>query len=188
MSNSKLVVGVVLGASVGLLAAVVPGRSARGADNKPAAPAAAPAAAAGKCKAHNGKNCCDPAVAAHLPLAAIFSACGESEATLLGEEGSKETCKYVFKVEGQKEDDTYVQIYAPAQKGDVPSEPADPFYSYKKVGKVSMTDKAKSPKVAATIANMTGLYLPGKGYLVSVQASTKVCDKAQAKKLASSMK
>jgi hypothetical protein len=187
MSSSKIVVGAVLGASLGFAAAVIPGRLAR-ADKPAPAPAGGAPAAAVKCKAHNGKSCCDPAVTEHLPLAAVFSACGESDGTFLGEEGSKETCKYVFKVEGQKEEDTYVQIYSPAQKGEVPSTPADPFYSYKKVGKVSMTDKAKSPKVAATIANMTGLYLPGKGYLVSVQASTKVCDKAQAKKLAASMK
>ena len=182
MSNSKLVVGVVLGASVGILAAVVPGRVARGADTKPAA---APAAV--KCKAHNGKNCCDPAVAAHLPVAAVFSACGESDATFLGEEGSKETCKYVFKVEGQKEDDTFVQVYAPAQK-EVPAEPNDPFFAWKKVGKVFVTEKAKSPKAAPMMANSTGLWLPAKGYFVSVNASTKVCDKAQAKKLAPSMK
>jgi hypothetical protein len=177
MSNRRVILCVLLGAGVGFLAA----RVAR-ADK----PAPAPAAAV-KCKAHNGKPCCDPAVAAHLPLSAVFSACGESDATFLGEEGSKEACKYVFKVEGQKEDETFVQVYAPAQK-EVPSSPADPFFSYKKVGKVFMTDKAKSPKVAATMANSTGLWLPAKGYFVSVNASTKVCDKAQAKKLASSMK
>jgi hypothetical protein len=187
MSNSKILVGagaLVLFASVGLIAVVGQPGVAR-ADSKPAA---APAAAAPvKCKAHNGKSCCDPAIAAHLPVAAVFSACGESDATFLGEEGSKETCKYVFKVEGQKEDDTFVQVYAPAQK-EVPAEPNDPFFSWRKVGKVFVTDKAKSPKAAPMMANATGLWLPGKGYFVSVNASTKVCDKAQAKKLAPAMK
>ena len=51
-----------------------------------------------------------------------------------------------------------------------------------------MTEKAKSPKAAPMIANATGLWLPGKGYLVSVNASTKVCDKAEVKKLAASIK
>ena len=41
-----------------------------------------------------------------------------------------------------------------------------------------MTDKAKSPKAAPMAANSTGLYLPGKGYSVSVNASTKVCTQA----------
>jgi hypothetical protein len=179
-SKSKVLVAALLGASVWLVAVIAPGRVAR-ADK----PAPAPTAAA-KCKAHNGKACCDPAIAAHLPLSAVFSACGESDATFLGEEGSKETCKYVFKVEGQKEDETFVQVYAPAQK-EVPSEPNDPFFSWKKVGKAFMTEKAKSPKAAPMIANATGLWLPGKGYFVSVNASTKVCDKAQVKKLASKM-
>jgi hypothetical protein len=186
MSNSKVVFGTLLGATLGLLAAIVPGRLAH-ADKPAAAPATAPAAAAVKCKAHNGKTCCDPAISAHLPLPAVFAACGESDATFVGEEGSKETCKYVFKVEGQKEDDTFVQVYAPVQK-EVPSEPNDPFFSWKKIGKVFITEKAKSPKAAPMMANSTGLWLPAKGYFVSVNASTKVCDKAQAKKLAPSMK
>jgi hypothetical protein len=181
MANRKLLLGLTFGASLGLLAAAVPIRLARA--DKPA-PAPAPA---GKCKAHNGKPCCDAAVTAHLPLPAVLSACGQSDATFLGEEGSKETCKYVFKVEGQKEDDTFVQVYAPAQK-EVPSEPNDPFFSWKRLGKVFLADKAKSPKAAPMIANATGLWLPGKGYFVSVNASTKVCEKAKAKKLASSMK
>jgi hypothetical protein len=184
MSNSKIVFGALLGAALGLTAAVVP-RLAR-ADKPPASPAAAPAAAL-KCKAHNGKNCCDPAISAHLPLAAVFAACGESDATFAGEEGSKETCKYVFKVEGQKEDDTFVQVYAPAQK-EVPDEPNDPFFAWKKIGKVYVTEKAKSPKAAPMMANSTGLWLPAKGYFVSINASTKVCDKNQAKKLAPSIK
>lgn len=190
MSNSKLALGtfgVVLASAVSLLA-FAPASFAQ--PEKPPATAGAVAHSAAmelKCKQHNGKTCCDPSLAGHLPLAAIFSACGESDATFLGEEGSKETCKYVFKVEGQKEEDTFVQVYAPAQK-EVPSEPNDPFFSWKRVGKVFMTEKAKSPKAAPMMVNSTGLWLPGKGYFVSVNASTKVCDKAQAKKLAPSIK
>ena len=125
-------------------------------------------------------QCCDPAVAAHLTKDAIFKACGESDATFLGEQGSKDTCKYVFKVEGQKEDETFVQVYAPAQK-EVPSEPNDPFFQWKKIGKVFVTEKAKSPKAAPMMVNSTGLWLPAKGYFVSVNASTKVCDKSSGK-------
>src|SRR4051812_35019295 len=106
MTNGKILLGVLLGSTVGFLAAVVPQGAARA--DKPAAAGGAaankPAAAAATCKAHNGKACCDPAIAAHLTKEAVFKACGESDATYLGEEGSKETCKYVFKVEGQKED------------------------------------------------------------------------------------
>jgi hypothetical protein len=174
-----------LSAAFGFGAAYLPIGTARA--DKPA-PAAAKPAEAPKCKTWGSKpQCCDPAIAAHLPKAAIFSACGESDATFLGEQGSKETCKYVFKVEGQKEDETFVQVYAPAQK-EVPSEPNDPFFQWKKVGKVFYTEKAKSPKAAPMMVNSTGLWLPAKGYFVSVNASTKVCDKGQAKKLAPSIK
>jgi len=173
-------------AGLGVAAAYLPAGSARA--QKPAAAGAKPAAEAPKCKTWGSKPmCCDPAIAAHLSKEAVFSACGESEATFLGEQGSKDTCKYVFKVEGQKEDETFVQVYVPAQK-EVPSEPNDPFFQWKKVGKVFVTEKAKSPKAAPMMVNSTGLWLPGKGYTVSVNASTKVCDKGQAKKLASSMK
>jgi len=184
MTSRTFLVQLGLGAAVGFLVGVGPGELARA--QKPAAPAAAPAAAA-KCKAHNGKPCCDPTASAHLPKEAVFKACGESDATFLGEEGSKDACKYVFKVEGQKEDDTFVQVYAPPQK-EVPDSPNDPFFAWKKVGKVFMTEKAKSPKAAPMIASATGLWLPAKGYFVSVNASTKVCSKEQAKRLAPEMK
>ena len=188
-SRRRLLLLFGLSAGLGAAAAYLPVGSAR-ADKPAAAPAAGakPAAEAPKCKAWGSKPmCCDPAIAAHLTKEAVFSACGESEATFLGEQGSKETCKYVFKVEGQKEDETFVQVYVPAQKV-VPSEPNDPFFQWKKVGKVFMTEKAKSPKAAPMMVSSTGLWLPGKGYTVSVNASTKVCDKSQAKKLAPSMK
>jgi hypothetical protein len=145
------------------------------------------AAAPTNCKAFGSGKCCDPAVAAHLPKDAIFKVCGESDATFLGEVGAKETCKYVFKVEGEKPDDTFVQVYTPAQK-EVPSSPNDPFFSWKKIGKVYLADKAKSPKAAPMILNSTGLWMPGKGYFVSVNASTKVCSKPEATKLAPSIK
>src|SRR3954451_24932579 len=85
---------------------------------QPAAPAKPPAPAAPptNCKTFGGGHCCDPAVAAHLTKEAVFSACGESDATFLGEQGQKDTCKYFFKVDGKKDEDMFVQVYAPAQK------------------------------------------------------------------------
>jgi len=187
-ARRRLLILLALSSTLGVAAAYLPLGAARADKPAPAASAAGKPAEAPKCKTWGSKpQCCDPAVTAHLPKEAIYSACGESDATFLGEQGSKETCKYVFKVEGQKEEDTFVQVYAPAQK-EVPSEPNDPFFAWKKVGKVFMTDKAKSPKAAPMMVNSTGLWLPAKGYFVSVNASTKVCDKSQAKRLASSMK
>jgi len=195
--NRNILVGLALSAAVGFIAAYLPGEAVR-AQGKPAAPAAGPAAGTGgaaaaaaaaqTCTKKYGKNCCDPAVMEHMPKDAIFKACGESDATFLGESGQKDTCKYHFKVEGEKADEMYVQVYTPKQK-DAPPQPADPFFSYKKAaGKVYMTDKAKSPKSAPIAAAQTGLYLATKEYVVSVSASTKVCTKAEATKLAPSMK
>jgi hypothetical protein len=186
MSHRKILFGLTLSvAMAGLTAAYA---------QKPATPPApggaggGPAGAAAKptCKLH-GKACCDPAIEAHLPKEAVFKACGESDATYLGQEAQRDTCKYFFKVEGQPEADTFVQVYAPQQKEVLPS-PNDPFFSWKKVGKAYMTDKAKSPKAAPMAANSTGLYMAGKGYSVSVNASTKVCTKQEAAKLAPAMK
>jgi hypothetical protein len=177
MANRNILIGLVLTGAASFGAAYVASPAARAEGT----PAAKPT-----CKLH-GKACCDPAVTAHLSKDAVFSACGESEATFLGEDGSKDTCKYVFTVPGEKAEETFVQVYAPAQK-EVPSEPNDPFFAWKKVGKVFVTEKAKSPKAAPMIANATGLWLPGKGYFVSVNASTKVCSKPEVKKLASAMK
>ncbi|HEY2901965.1 MAG TPA: hypothetical protein VGL59_15390 [Polyangia bacterium] len=187
-SRNRVVTASAVGAGVALVlcAAYAPMRSARA--DKPTDKPAAAAPAATSCKTWGAKGqCCDPAIAAHLPRAAVYKACGESDATFLGEQGSKDTCKYVFHVEGQKEDETFVQVYAPAQK-DVPEYPNDPFFDWKKVGKVYVTSKAKSPKAAPMMANSTGLWLPGAGYFVSVNASTKVCTKPEAARLASSMK
>jgi hypothetical protein len=185
MAHRKILVGFTLAAVMGLTAAY--------AQNKPAAPAAAPAAggtggaaapAKPTCKLH-GKACCDPAIEAHLPKEAVYKACGESDATYLGQEAQRETCKYFFKVEGEKDETgTFVQVYAPQQKDVLPS-PNDPFFSWKKIGKAYITEKPKSPKAPN---NATGIYLPAKGYSVNVNASLKVCTKAEAQKLAASMK
>lgn len=183
MTHRRFVAGVIASAALGFAAGYLPARLAH-ADGKAAA--AAPGAAAGKCKLH-GKACCDPAISAHLAKDAVFSACGESESTFLGEDGSKDTCKYFFKVQGEKEDETYVQVYAVAQKDVLPA-PNDPFFSYKKAGKAYIADKAKSPKSAPMLAAQTGIYFPGKGYAVTVNASTKVCTKPEATKLARSIK
>jgi hypothetical protein len=153
----------------------------------PPAPAPAPAADANKCKAYGGGKCCSPDVTLHLKKEDVFAACGQSEATYLGEVGSKDTCKYVFKVAGENEDSTFVQVYSPVAK-EVLDKPTDPFMSFKKVGKVWMTDKAKSPKAAAQVASSTGLYMAGRGYFVSVAASIKVCSKTQTATLSKSLK
>jgi hypothetical protein len=151
---------------------------------EPAAPAPA-AATPTNCKLAGGGKCCDPAVSAHLPKEAIFSACGESPATFQGEKGSKETCRYVFK--NEKGEEGFVEVYAPAQK-EVPDAPSDPFFSYKKIGKVFITDKAQSPKSAPMLVAATGLWMPGAGFSVSVNASTKVCTKAEVARLAKSLR
>jgi hypothetical protein len=191
MAHRKVLIGLSLSAVMGLAVAYVAAPAAH-AQNKPAAApapagagAAAPAAPAKPtCKLH-GKACCDPAIEAHLTKEAVFKACGESDTTYLGQEAQRETCKYYFKVEGEKdEQSTFVQVYAPQQK-EVMASPNDPFFSWKKVGKVYITEKPKSPKAPN---NATGLYFPGKGYSVSVNASLKVCTKAEAAKLAPSIK
>jgi hypothetical protein len=171
------------GLDQGLSRAAAPAPGAKA----PGTPATPPPAPAGNCKTFGAGKCCHPDVTLHLTKEAVFAACGESEATYLGEAAAKETCKYHFKVEGQNSEDTFVQVYAPVVK-EVLDKPTDPFLSYKKVGKVWMTDKSKSPKAAAMAASNTGLYLPGRGYFVSVAASTKVCTKAEAITLSKSMK
>jgi len=153
---------------------------------KPTTPPA-PAPPPTNCKVFGPGRCCDPAVAAHLTKEAVFAACGESGATFLGEQGSKDTCKYFFKVAGQKDEDMFVQVYVPAQK-EVPEAPNDPFFKWGKVGPVFYTEKALSPKSAPMLANATGLWLPGKGYFVAVNASAKVCTRPEAKRLAARMK
>lgn len=167
--------------AVGFVAARATAQTA--APAKPAAPTPPPT----NCKTFGGGHCCDPAVAAHLTKEAVFTACGESDATFLGEQGQKDTCKYFFKVAGQKDEDMFVQVYAPPQK-EVPSAPNDPFFKWGKIGPVFYTEKALSPKSAPMLANSTGLWLPAKGYFVAINASTGVCSKAEAKRLATKMK
>jgi hypothetical protein len=150
---------------------------------KPAAPPPLPT----NCKVFGPGKCCDPAISAHLTKEAVFSACGESDATFLGEQGAKDTCKYFFKVAGQKDEDMFVQVYAPPQKT-VPDAPNDPFFKWGRVGKVFYTEKALSPKSAPMLETSTGLWLPGNGYFVAINASTKVCSKPEAKRLATKMK
>ena len=152
-----------------------------------APPPAPPPAPAGNCKAYGGGKCCSPDVTLHLSKDAVYTACGKSDATYLGEVGSKDTCKYMFKVAGESEEGTYVQVYAPVAK-EVLEKPTDPFMSFKKVGKVWVTDKAKSPKAQTQVAGSTGLYMAGRGYFVSIAASTKVCTKTQAIQLSKSIK
>lgn len=175
--------------SAGLVLPLLLGQT-KAAAAPPAGPAPTPPAApAGNCKTFGAGKCCSPDITMHLAKEAVFSACGQSEATFIGEAASKDlfTCKYHFKVAGENSDDTYVQVYMSPSK-EVPDRPTDPFFSYKKVGKVWMTDKAQSPKAAAMSNSTTGLYLPGKGYYVMVSASTKVCGKPQVATLAKSVK
>jgi hypothetical protein len=164
----------------------MPSRPQAATPASPAAPASAPAVAS-TCKAYGGGKCCSPDVTLHLKKEDVFAACGQSESTYLGEVGSKDTCKYVFKVAGENEDSTYVQVYSPIAK-EVLDKPTDPFMSFKKVGKVWVTDKAKSPKAQAQVAASTGLYMAGRGFFVSVSASVKVCSKNQAVQLSKAMK
>lgn len=149
--------------------------------------AAEPVPAANACKAYQGSKCCDPAVTAHLTKETVFSTCGQSDATYLGEQAAKDTCKYVFKIGAEKEAATFVQVYAPAQKNPG-SEPGDPFFAWTRVGKAFVTKKALSPKAAPMLLNSTGIWYPGKDYVVNVNASVKVCSKPQALKLAAKVK
>jgi hypothetical protein len=156
---------------------------------KAAAAPPAPAEPKGDCKTFGAGKCCSPDVTTHLPKEAVYSACGESEATFIGEAASKDrfTCKYHFKIAGESSEDTYVQVYVGTGK-EIPNKPTDPFFSYKKVGKVWMTDRAKSPKAAAMSNATTGLYLAGKGHYLMVSASTKVCTKKEVAALSRSLK
>jgi hypothetical protein len=171
----------------GLSLAAAPAPGAKGA----AAPAAPPPAApTGNCKTFGAGKCCSPDVTMHLGKEAVYAACGESEATFIGEAASKDmfTCKYHFKVAGEDSEDTVVQVYVGTGK-EIPDRPTDPFFSYKKVGKkVWMTDKAKSPKAAAMSNATTGLYTAGKGFYVMVSASTKVCTRSEVASLAKNLK
>lgn len=154
------------------------------------------------CKAYAGGPCCDREVSRHLSRYAVFTACRETSETYLGERGWKDTCRYMFRPktvgstpkDGQAAepgdlpvDVGYVEVFAPAQ-ADVPEQPDDPFFAWSKVGKAFVTYKAKTPKSAPLLAASTGIWLPGDGYIVSVNASTRVCTRGEAQKLAKSVR
>ena len=183
MSHRKIMFGLTLSAAVGFWAAYVPSLVARaGTTSRRPRPRLAPT-----CKLH-GKKCCDPAITAHLPKERSSRPAASPTRRSSARTAARRTpASTSSRCANEKEDDTYVQVYAPTQKEVLP-EPNDPFFGYKKVGKVYVTEKAKSPKSAPMLAAQTGLYMPGKGYSVSVNASVKVCTKAEAKKLAPAMK
>ena len=139
------------------------------------------------CKSVPGGRCCDPSVAAHLPRDAIFSTCRDSLAIFVGEEAGKDTCRYLFRVDGQPATEATIEVSATAQKR-VPVAPADAQFRYKRIGKAFVTDRALSAKAAPRLSSSTGLWLPGAGYVVDVSASTKVCTRSEAERLAESLR
>ena len=151
------------------------------------------------CKAFDGGPCCDRELSRHLSRYAIFSACRDTAERYLGERGSKDTCRYVFgpkRRPGEKPDpdqpvqpDGFVEISAPA-RSDIPEQPDDPFFAWTKVGKAFVAYKAKTPKAAPMLAASTGIWLPvpEAGHVVSVTASTRVCSRGEAQKLAKSVR
>jgi hypothetical protein len=83
----------------------------------------------------------------------------------------------------------FVELSAPAQT-DVPEEPQDPFFSWSKVagGKAFVALRGKTPQARALLESTTGIWLPGKDFIVSVTASTSVCSRGEALKLAKSVR
>lgn len=188
----SLVAAILVSAFVMLFAVLarfgaVPARAQQPAAGAAGAGGGAAPAAPANCKLFKGTKCCDPAVTLHLPREAVYSACGESDASYAGEHAQNDTCRYFFKAQGDKPEDAFVQVYVPKVK-ETPAAPNDPFFRWKRVGKVFVTDKALSPKSAPMLTNSTGLWLAGKGYVVSVSASTKVCTRPEAERLAKSLK
>jgi hypothetical protein len=151
------------------------------------------------CKAFDGGPCCDRELSRHLSRYAIFSACRDTSERYLGERGSKDACRYVFgprRPGGEKPDpdlpvpaDGFVEITVPA-RSDIPEQPDDPFFAWTRVGKAFVAYKAKVPTAAPMLAAATGIWLaqPDAGYVVSVTASTKVCSRGEAQKLAKSVR
>jgi hypothetical protein len=151
------------------------------------------------CKAFDGAPCCDRELSRHLSRYAIFSACRDTSERYLGERGSKDACRYVFgpkRPRGEKPDpdqpvqaDGFVEITTPA-RSDIPEQPDDPFFAWTKVGKAFVAYKAKTPTATPMLAAATGIWLaqPDAGYVVSVTASTKVCSRGEAQKLAKSVR
>lgn len=161
--------------------------------------AAATPEAPAACKAFDGGPCCDRDVSRHLSRYAVFGACRDTSERYLGERGSKDTCRYVFgpkRPRGEKPDpdqpiqpDGFVEISVPV-RSDIPQQPDDPFFAWTKVGKAFVAYKAKVPSAAPMLAATTGIWLPlpDDGYVVSVTASTKVCSRGEAQKLAKSVR
>ena len=187
MSHRKILFGLTLSARWW-------GSTAAYAQNKPAAPPRAGGAGGGRraaakptCKLH-GKACCDPAIEAHLPKEAVFKACGESDATFLGEEAPSGHLQVLLQGRG-REGRRHLRagLRAGRRKRSCRRRTIRSSRG-RRSARSYMTEKAKSPKAAPMVANSTGLCLPGKGYLVSVNASTKVCTKHEAEKLAPAMK
>jgi hypothetical protein len=161
--------------------------------------AAATPEASAACKAFDGGPCCVRDVSRHLSRYAVFSACRDTSERYLGERGSKDTSRYVFgpkRLRGEKPDpdkpiqpDGFVEISVPV-RSDIPQQPDDPFFAWTKVGKAFVAYKAKVPSAAPMLAATTGIWLPlpDDGYVVSVTASTKVCSRGEAQKLAKSVR
>ena len=62
------------------------------------------------CKGFASGKCCDPSLTRRLAKEAIYAACGQSDATFLGEEAAAGTCRYVFRVAGEKPGAGVVQV------------------------------------------------------------------------------
>jgi hypothetical protein len=167
-----------------------------------------------KCKAYGDGPCCERAVTRHLSRQAVYAACKEGSDTYLGEiagkistaSGDAASCRYVFRPKPPRPPgaagkppaqpdaaealpEGFVELSAPAQ-AEVPEEPQDPFFSWSKVGgsKAFVALKGKTPEAAALLESTTGIWLPGAGFIVSVTASTSVCSRAEALKLAKAVR
>jgi hypothetical protein len=145
-----------------------------------------------KCKAHGQGPCCEREVTRHLSRYAVFSACKEGSDTFLGEVGGPDSCRYVFRPKVGKEPgeaEGFVEVSAPAQS-EVPEEPQDPFFSWAKVGNAFVAVKGKTPQARSLLESSTGIWLPNPkaGYFVSVTASTNVCTRGEAQKLAKAVR
>ena len=180
MSHRKILVGLSLSAVMGLSVAY--------AQNKPAAPAAggaggAPAAAAKPtCKLH-GKTCCDPAVEAHLPKEAVFKACGESEATYLGEEAQATPASTSSRSRGRRKTRRSCRFTRPSEGGAARAERSVLLVEEGRQG-VRHGQGEVAQGGADGGVNSTGLYLPGKGYFGQRQRVDEGLHRAEATKLA----
>jgi hypothetical protein len=162
----------------------------------------------GGCKAYGDGACCERAVTRHLSRQAVYAACKEGSDTYLGEvagqidtpSGPIASCRYVFKPKPpgstskvpaaeRTDPEGFVELSAPPQAA-VPEAPEDPFFSWSKVSgsKAFVALKGKTPQAAALLESSTGIWLPGTDFVVSVTASTSVCSRGEALKLAKSVR